>query len=45
MKEPEEESSNMPVPNFMMMIPFKPKAQAIPGDHPVPGMFASTNTP
>jgi hypothetical protein len=27
------------------MIPFKPKAQAIPGDHPVPGMVAITNTP
>lgn len=36
----EEESSNMPKPDFTQMIPFKPKAQAIPGDHPVPGTFA-----
>lgn len=43
--DPEEESSNMPRPDFTQMIPFKPKAQAIPGDHPVPGMFANTCTP
>jgi cleavage stimulation factor subunit 3 len=42
--DPEEESSNMPRPDFTQMIPFKPKAQAIPGDHPVPGMFANTNS-
>lgn len=41
--DPEEESSNMPRPDFTQMIPFKPKAQAIPGDHPVPGMFANIN--
>jgi hypothetical protein len=41
--DPEEESSNMPRPDFTQMIPFKPKAQAIPGDHPVPGMFANTD--
>ncbi|PNF15153.1 Protein suppressor of forked [Cryptotermes secundus] len=35
--DPEEESSNMPRPDFTQMIPFKPKSQAIPGDHPVPG--------
>jgi hypothetical protein len=40
----EEESSNMPRPDFTQMIPFKPKAQAIPGDHPVPGMFSNTDT-
>jgi hypothetical protein len=33
----EEESSNIPRPDFTQMIPFKPKAQTIPGDHPVPG--------
>jgi cleavage stimulation factor subunit 3 len=43
--DPEDESSNMPRPDFTQMIPFKPKAQAIPGDHPVPGMVAITNTP
>ncbi|XP_069684937.1 protein suppressor of forked isoform X2 [Periplaneta americana] len=35
--DPEEEAANIPRPDFTQMIPFKPKAQAIPGDHPVPG--------
>ncbi|XP_066998910.2 protein suppressor of forked isoform X2 [Anabrus simplex] len=33
----EEEGNNLPRPDFTQMIPFKPKAQSIPGDHPVPG--------
>nr|CAD7392842.1 unnamed protein product [Timema cristinae] len=35
--ETEEETNHIPRPDFSQMIPFKPKAQAVPGDHPVPG--------
>ncbi|KAJ9595491.1 hypothetical protein L9F63_013313, partial [Diploptera punctata] len=41
--DPEEESSNIPRPDFTQMIPFKPKAQTIPGDHPVPVVCHSVN--
>ncbi|XP_072378977.1 protein suppressor of forked [Diabrotica undecimpunctata] len=27
----------LPVPDYSQMIPYKPKAKALPGDHPVPG--------
>ncbi|GLG95529.1 Protein suppressor of forked [Gryllus bimaculatus] len=33
----DEENTCMPRPDFTQMIPFKPKANSIPGDHPVPG--------
>uniref|UniRef100_A0A6P7F2J3 Protein suppressor of forked-like n=1 Tax=Diabrotica virgifera virgifera TaxID=50390 RepID=A0A6P7F2J3_DIAVI len=27
----------LPVPDYSQMIPYKPKAKALPGEHPVPG--------
>ncbi|KAJ8869656.1 hypothetical protein PR048_028649 [Dryococelus australis] len=32
-----DDAVNIPKPDVSMMIPFKPKAQTVPGDHPVPG--------
>lgn len=33
----DEDNNCMSRPDFTQMIPFKPKANAVPGDHPVPG--------
>lgn len=32
-----EPVSNLPRPDFSQMIPFKPKANAYPGEHPLQG--------
>jgi len=33
----EEEEDKTSRPDFSQMIPFKPKANSYPGEHPVPG--------
>ncbi|XP_049793735.1 protein suppressor of forked [Schistocerca nitens] len=33
----EDEAAKVPRPDVSQMIPYKPKANTIPGDHPVPG--------
>lgn len=35
--EPVESQSQLPKPDFSQMIPFKPKANAYPGEHPLAG--------
>lgn len=30
----------VPVPDYSQMIPYKPKANPLPGEHPVPGMVS-----
>lgn len=29
----------VPVPDYSQMIPYKPKANPLPGEHPVPGVY------
>lgn len=33
----EEQSTNLPRPDFSQMIPYKPKLSAFPGEHPLAG--------
>lgn len=33
----EEALASLPRPDISQMIPFKPKLNALPGEHPVPG--------
>lgn len=35
--DPEEALAALPRPDISQMIPFKPKLNALPGEHPVPG--------
>lgn len=35
----EEVIAALPRPDLSQMIPFKPKVNALPGEHPVPGQF------
>jgi cleavage stimulation factor subunit 3 len=32
----------LPTPDYSQMIPFKPKSNPLPGEHPVPGTFKIT---
>lgn len=36
-QETEEVVNQLPRPDFSQMIPYKPKANAYPGEHPLPG--------
>ena len=35
--DPEEAIASLPRPDLSQVIPFKPKLNALPGEHPVPG--------
>lgn len=37
--DPEEAIAALPRPDLSQMIPYKPKVNPLPGEHPVPGMF------
>ncbi|KAL5279984.1 CSTF3 family protein [Megaselia abdita] len=37
MEAAEEQSTNLPRPDFSQMIPYKPKLSAFPGEHPLAG--------
>lgn len=34
-----EDESVLPKPDTSQMIPYKPKLNALPGEHPVPGIY------
>lgn len=36
-QDTEEVVNQLPRPDFSQMIPYKPKANAYPGEHPLPG--------
>lgn len=36
--DPEEAIASLPRPDLSQMIPYKPKVNALPGEHPVPGI-------
>src|SRR5699024_1035129 len=31
----------LPIPDYSQMIPYKPKSNPLPGEHPVPGMYCT----
>lgn len=37
--DPEEAIASLPRPDLSQMIPYKPKVNALPGEHPVPGKY------
>jgi len=37
--DPEEAIAALPRPDLSQMIPYKPKVNPLPGEHPVPGRF------
>lgn len=39
--DPEEAIASLPRPDLSQMIPYKPKVNALPGEHPVPGKCIS----
>lgn len=38
----DDEPASLPRPDLSQMVPFKPKAKTIPGDHVVSGKILST---
>lgn len=41
--DPEEAIAALPRPDLSQMIPYKPKVNPLPGEHPVPGMFLNVS--
>lgn len=40
--DPEEAIASLPRPDLSQMIPYKPKVNALPGEHPVQGKYLHT---
>lgn len=38
-----DSESPLPLPDYAHMIPYKPKANSLPGEHPVPGNYKINN--
>lgn len=38
-----DSESAIPLPDYSQMIPYKPKSNPLPGEHPVSGVYSKTN--